>query len=67
MYNISLPNIDILLSNVLSSPEINVPIIVTENTPIIIPKAVSIDLVLFAKTADNEMDKFSKNNSINFS
>ena len=55
MYNISLPNIDILLSNVLSSPEISVPIIVTENTPIIIPKAVSIDLVLFAKTADNEI------------
>ena len=45
----------------------SVPIIVTENTPIIIPKAVSIDLVLFVKIADNEIDKFSKNNSINFS
>ena len=67
MYNTSLPNIDILLSNVLSSPEISVPIIVTENTPIIMPRAVSIDLVLFAKTADSEIDRFSKNNSINFS
>ena len=48
-----------LLSNDLSSPEIRVPISVTDNTPIIIPKAVSKDRVLFAKTADNDILKFS--------
>lgn len=57
----SLPSHDILLSNDLSNPEISVPISVTDNTPIIIPKAVSIERVLLARTADNEILKFSKN------
>tara|TARA_B110000014_G_scaffold258702_1_gene245234 strand:+ start:1472 stop:1663 length:192 start_codon:yes stop_codon:yes gene_type:complete len=48
-----------LPSKDLSSPEIRVPIRVTDNTPIIIPKAVSIDLVLFAKIADKDILKFS--------
>jgi hypothetical protein len=54
-----LPNHDILPSNVLSKPEINVPIMVTDNTPIIMPNAVSIDLVLFAKIAESDIMKFS--------
>ena len=48
-YKISFPSQDILLSNVLSRPEISVPIMVTDTTPIIIPSAVRIDLVLFTK------------------
>ena len=39
--------------------EINVPIMVTDNTPIIIPNAVSIDLVLLAKIAESDIKKFS--------
>ena len=42
----------------------SVPIIVTETTPIVIPRAVKIDLVLFAKIDDNEINKFSINNEI---
>ena len=38
----------------------SVPIRVTEKTPIIIPRAVSSDLTLFAKTAIKEIFKFSK-------
>ena len=38
----------------------SVPINVTEKTPIIIPRAVSSDLTLFAKTAIKEIFKFSK-------
>ena len=43
----------------LSKPDINVPIKVTERTPIIIPNAVKRDLVLLSNTADNEILKFS--------
>ena len=55
----SLPNQDMLLSNDLSSPDINVPMSVTDKTPIIIPKAVRRERVLFAKTEDK--DNFYKN------
>jgi hypothetical protein len=48
-----------LLSNDLSRPEISVPIKVTDSTPIIIPKAVRMERVLFARTADNDILKFS--------
>ena len=57
----SFPNQDILLSKDRSNPEIRVPISVTERTPITIPNAVKIDLVLFAKTAPKEILRFSKN------
>jgi hypothetical protein len=60
----SLPNQDMLLSNDLSSPDINVPMSVTDKTPIIIPKAVSRERVLFAKTEDKDILKFSKNSKI---
>jgi hypothetical protein len=53
-----------LLSKDRSSPEISVPINVTENTPMIIPSAVRIDRVLLARTAEREMRIFSKNNAI---
>ena len=43
-----------LLSNDLSSPDINVPMSVTDKTPIIIPKAVRRERVLFAKTEDKD-------------
>ena len=56
----SLPNQDILLSKERSNPEMSVPISVTEKTPIIIPRAVSNDFTLFAKTAIKEIFKFSK-------
>ena len=56
----SLPNQDILLSNERSNPEMSVPISVTEKTPIIIPRAVSSDLTLFAKTAIKEIFKSKK-------
>ena len=54
-----MPSIDMLLSKDLSKPDINVPIKVTERTPIIIPSAVKRDLVLLSNTADNEILKFS--------
>jgi len=53
-----------LLSNDLSSPDINVPMSVTDKTPIMIPKAVSRERVLFAKTEDKDILKFSKNSKI---
>ena len=56
----SLPNQDRLHSKERSNPEMSVPIRVTEKTPIIIPRAVSSDLTLFAKTAIKEIFKFSK-------
>ena len=60
----SLPNQDMLLSNDLSSPDINVPMSVTDKTPIIIPKAVRRERVLFAKTEDKDILRFSKNSKI---
>ena len=60
----SLPNQDMLLSNDLSSPDINVPMSVTDKTPIIIPKAVRSERVLFAKTEDKDILKFSKSSKI---
>ena len=60
----SLPNQDMLLSNDLSSPDINVPMSVTDKTPIMIPKAVRRERVLFAKTEDKDILKFSKNSKI---
>ena len=60
----SLPNQDMLLSNDLSSPDINVPMSVTDKTPIIIPKAVRRERVLFAKTEDKDILQFSKNSKI---
>ena len=57
----SFPSQDILFSNERSSPDISVPISVTERTPITIPRAVKIDLILFANIADKEIFKFSKN------
>ena len=50
-----------LFSNDRSKPDISVPISVTERTPITIPKAVKIDLVLFANTEDKDIFRFSKN------
>ena len=57
----SFPNQDILLSNDRSNPDMSVPISVTERTPITIPSAVKIDLVLLAKTAPRDILRFSKN------
>ena len=53
-----------LLSNDLSSPDISVPINVTEEIPMIIPRAVKMERVLLAKTADREILKFSKKSKI---
>ena len=60
----SLPNQDMLLSNDLSSPDINVPMSVTDKTPIMIPKAVRRERVLFAKTEDKDILQFSRNSKI---
>ena len=49
-----------LLSKPLSRPEINVPINVTDKTPIIIPSAVKIDLDLFEKIEVIAMRKLSR-------
>ena len=56
---ISLPKKAILLSNPLSSPEINVPIKVTDNTPIIMPNAVNMDLDLFERMEVKAIRKLS--------
>tara|TARA_B110000196_G_scaffold306816_1_gene305803 strand:- start:1460 stop:1648 length:189 start_codon:yes stop_codon:yes gene_type:complete len=50
-----------LFSNDRSKPDISVPIRVTERTPITIPRAVKIDLILFSNTEDKEIFRFSKN------
>jgi len=50
-----------LLSKDRSNPDIRVPISVTDRTPITIPNAVNMDLVLFANTAVREILRFSKN------
>jgi hypothetical protein len=49
-----------LFSNDLSNPEISVPISVTANIPITTPNAVRSDRILFAKTDETEIYKFSK-------
>ena len=53
-----------LLSNDLSSPDINVPMSVTDKTPIIIPRAVRRERVLFAKTEDKDILQFSRKSKI---
>ena len=53
-----------LLSNDLSSPDINVPMSVTDKTPIMIPKAVRRERVLFAKTEVKDILQFSRKSKI---
>ena len=53
-----------LTSKDLSKPDISVPINVTESTPITIPRAVSMERILLANTADKEILKFSINREI---
>ena len=60
----SFPSQDILLSNDLSSPDISVPISVTDNTPMIIPNAVKKDRSLLERTEDKDILKFSIKMSI---
>ena len=55
----SFPKNAMLLSKPLSRPDINVPINVTDKTPIIIPKAVKIDLDLLEKIEVNAIRKLS--------
>ena len=60
----SRPRNAILFSKVWSSPEIRVPISVTDKTPITIPRAVRIDRDLLANIEPSDMRRFSQKSAI---